>query len=195
MDDHPVFEKIKQCLCKIIPAHDGRSKISPLYFIVCLLFHLVGDTKKRSLESIRRHLKAITGENIARSSFWERLATKRTHKYLQQLAEILMKTLSEKMQVTSSLLETLKVKGIYLIDSSTITLWDGAKDALPGTFFTAGIKWHACFNLITGALQEFKLTPASTHDSQVLPTLSYYAGSLLIFDLGYWDFHWFAALR
>src|SRR6185369_9792387 len=77
---------------------------------------------------------------------------------------------------------------------STITLWDGAKELFPGTFYSAGIKWHACFNLFTGALKEFKLTPASTHDSCVLPQLDQYVGSLLIFDLGYWDFAFFEAL-
>ena len=48
------------------------------------------------------------------------------------------------------LLKKLEVSAIWIIDSSTITLRDDARKRFPGTGSKAGIKWHACFNALSG---------------------------------------------
>jgi IS4 transposase len=69
-----------------------------------------------------------------------------------------------------------------------MTLWARAKDRFPGTRTAAGIKWHASFDLFTGLLTWFQLTPTKTHDRKCFPDVKLLKGKLVLFDLGYWDY-------
>jgi hypothetical protein len=75
-----------------------------------------------------------------------------------------------------------------VVDSSSITLLPGAKNAFPGTRTKASIKWHASFDILTGLLVWFQLTPGKRHDSKCFPEITSLKGKLVIFDLGYWDY-------
>jgi len=148
----------------------------------------VSDTKKSCLESIRRGMKAHFETDISRSAFWERLTTKRLKLWLQQLLEVLI---TQKFSILGGCewQQQLGVTKIWVIDSCSFSLWDGAKADYPGTRTTAGIKWHACFDLMqSGSLVWSKLTPTTTNDSQCFPDIHQLKGGLAIFDLGYWDF-------
>jgi hypothetical protein len=137
---------------------------------------------------MRRTIKAQTGINISRSAFWERISSKRHEHFLQLILNSLMAKIYTPINSGQVLLKKLKVLNIFIIDSCTFSLWDGAKGKYPGTFTTAGIKYHACFNLMNLTLDWFKITPSSTHDSQCFPDLNRLKNSLIIFDLGYFDF-------
>ena len=180
--------QLKQGIQKIVPATDSRSSIPPLDFVTHLIFCHVSDTKKPCLESIRRSMKLQFNTHISRSAFWERLTTKRLHNWLQLLVESLMGTLTCSALGGDKWALKLGVTKIWVIDSCSFTLWDGAKEDYPGTRMSAGIKWHACFDLVCGKLVWSQLTPTSTNDSQCFPHLSNIKGGLAIFDLGYWDF-------
>ena len=86
------------------------------------------------------------------------------------------------------LLKKLGVKAIWIIDSSTITLQDNAKKRFPGTGAKAGIKWHACFNALSGVMEWFRLTPSSTNDRKCFPNVALLENKLIISDLGYFDY-------
>ena len=75
-----------------------------------------------------------------------------------------------------------------MVDSSSFSLWDGAKNDFPGVRTTAGIKWHTCVDIMTGKLHWFELSPSSTHDRKCFPNLAKLGSKLVIVDLGYWDF-------
>lgn len=188
MGNHNILVKIKQTLIKLIPSKDSRTNISPLDFVVSLIFCYTGDSKTPSLESIRREIKFNLNQNICKSSFWERLSRKRLKNFLYIVVSALIVELSMKTLNGIDLLTSLGVIQILLIDSSSISLWDGAKEDFPGTRTTAGIKWHACFDLLTGIMTWFQLTPTSTNDSKCFPGIQDLKGKLLIFDLGYWGF-------
>ncbi|MGK5091690.1 hypothetical protein WDW89_06690 [Deltaproteobacteria bacterium TL4] len=160
------LKQIKQELATIIPAKDGRSPISPLAFVVNLIFCYLGDTKKTSLETIRRQMMGRLKTNISRGAFWERLARNRLKHFLIMVVSTLISKLSGCLMIGSEILPILGISGILLVDSSSFTLWDGAKNAYPGTFTNAAIKWHECFDLLSGKLNWFKLTAGSTHDRQ-----------------------------
>ncbi len=188
MQDDNILGQVKQTLEGIVPKEDERTPIGPFDFVVSLIFSYSGDTKTSSLEGIRRHLKSVTNENICRSSFWERLGTRRMEGFLETIVTALMLQLISPPLVGMELLILLGVSGILMVDSSSITLGDGAKHNFPGSRTKAGIKWHACFNLLTGVLTWFKLTPASTSDNICFPSLVGVKGKLFLFDLGYWSF-------
>ncbi|RUM93872.1 MAG: hypothetical protein DSZ28_06145, partial [Thiothrix sp.] len=82
-----------------------------------------------------------------------------------------------------------------LIDSSAITLLDGAKKSYPGSRSYAGIKWHACFNLLSGKMEWFSTSASSVHDRRHFPDIDLLKGNLILFDLGYWDYALFDAIN
>ena len=87
-----------------------------------------------------------------RSAFWERLARHRLQTLLQGVVAQLMGTLTTSALIGEQLLARLGVSRIELVDSSSITLWDGAKQAYPGTRTTAGIKWHLALDVLSGGM-------------------------------------------
>ncbi len=99
-----------------------------------------------------------------------------------------MSQMSTSALIGTELLRSLGVGGIWLVDSSSISLWDGAKAAFPGTRTQAGIKWHASVELLTGVMNWFKLTPTSRHDRTCFPDIGSLKEVLVIFDLGYFDY-------
>lgn len=139
------------------------------------------------MDAIRRNLKNLTGQDISRSSFWERLARKRLTKFLRLVITELLKQLGASIIDGGNLLEKLNVTEILVIDSSYFTLWDGAKKKFPGVSTNAGVKLHVCFDILAGKLHWFEITPGSTHDRKCFPDLKSLVGKLIISDLGYWD--------
>jgi hypothetical protein len=182
------LDVLKECLEKVVPSQDGRTTINPLEFIVCLVFCYLGDSKTFALEAIRRFMKASLDKQISRSAFWERLAGDRLKNHLRGVVAELMVTLTSSVTVGHQLLKHLGVTAIWLTDSSSIKLWASAKNHFPGTRTAAGIKWHATFDLLTGMLTWFQLTPTATHDRKCFPAVELLKGKLVIFDLGYWDY-------
>lgn len=195
MTEPNILQTLKQILSSLLPNKDGRSSVSPLDFVIHLIFCYSGDSKTSSLESIRREMKSRLDLNLSKSAFWERLSRNRLKHFLKQVVSHLMSQLATTTLQSVDVLTGLGVSQILLVDSCTISLWDGAKTSYPGTLTKAGIKWHACFDLLSGVLYWFELTPSSTHDSQCFPEIEKLKGKLLIFDLGYWDFGLLLALE
>ncbi len=188
MSEPSSLEVLKQTFERTIPAEDIRATVKPLEFIVCLVFCYLGDSKTFALESIRRSMKGQLGKAISRSAFWERLSRNRLKHYLREVVAELMTQFSAMTLKSGVLLSSLGVSAIWVIDSSTITLQSGAKKHFAGTGTAAGIKWHACIDVLTGTLNWFELTASRRHDRKCLPEMSLLSGKLLIFDLGYWDY-------
>jgi hypothetical protein len=188
MNENNPLVILKQCFEKIVPTKDSRTTINPLEFIVSLVFCYLGDSKTFSLEAIRRSMMSYLNRSMSRSAFWERLAGNRLKKYLRLVVAELMSQLTGSVVRGSDLLEQLGVTAVWLMDTSSITLCDKAEDNFPGTRTAAGIKWHGSFDLLTGLLTWFTLTPSSTHDRKCFPPLEMLTGKLVIFDLGYWDY-------
>ena len=179
---------LKQSFRCVLPAHDGRCTLSPLEFVTGLVFCFLSDTKSFGLESIRRYLMGQFNVSISKGAFWERLSGQRLNEQLHQVLAQLMRRLSRQVPVGANLLTSLKVGGIYLIDSSSISLWDGAREVYPGTRTTAAVKWHACIDVLSGQSRWFEVSPGSRNDRKCFPPLELLAGTLVLFDLGYWDY-------
>jgi hypothetical protein len=116
------------------------------------------------------------------------MAGNRLKQNLQSVIAELMGRLAASVQVSETILKQLGVNAIEVVDSSSITLLPGAKNAFPGTRTKASIKWHASFDILTGLLVWFQLTPGKRHDSKCFPEITSLKGKLVIFDLGYWDY-------
>jgi hypothetical protein len=188
MDKDNTLELVKQALHGLLPYNDGRARIQLQDFLTALIFCFTGDSKTLSIDAMRRTMMDHLKTNIPRSTFWERLATKSLTKNLQNILSYFMGTVELPFLKGQVLLKALNVSSIRIIDSSSVALWDGLKGTLPGTRTTAGIKWHSCFDLLTGMLTWFDLSSTSDHDRKYFPNVEDLRGVLMIFDLGYFDY-------
>lgn len=171
-----------------MPKNDGRVKISNLQIIVHLVFIFSTDNKQSSIAGMLRAIKEKTGISINRGSFWERLAGNHLKNIMESLVAALMTNTIGAALSTTQMLQLLKVDGILILDSSTITLTDLAKKHFPGTGGKAGIKWHTCFDLFSGKSIWFELSESRKHDSNFFPPLELLKNKLIIFDLGYFEY-------
>ena len=188
MSENNILNVLKQCFEKIIPIKDTRTTITPLEFAINLVFCYLGDSKTFSLEAIRRSMIAHLNKSISRSAFRERLSGNRLKKHLREVVAELMSQLTTSVSVGRGILKKLDVSAVWLVDSSSITLLTGAKKTYPGTRTKASIKWHAGFDIMTGLLIWFQLTPGKRHDRKCFPEPASLKGKLVIFDPGYWDY-------
>ena len=190
-----ILEILKQTLKNAIPTHDRRTTLPHLEFVCGIIFCFIGDTKTSSIESIRRFMIYTFEVRISKGAFWERLSRKRFRNILQTILADLIKKMPSLTIIGEEILDKLKVSSILLIDSSSITLWDGAKKSYPGSRSYAGIKWHACFNLLSGKMEWFSTSASSAHDRKHFPDIDLLKGKLILFDLGYWDYGLFDAIN
>lgn len=193
MDLGTSLNGFRQCF-DVIPENDDRSIIGPRQFVISLICGLNAmDRGKRTLGTLRRGITKATGTEIWRGGFWERLATERLFGFLLLLVQAAMQQMSNVIlpgAELQSLMAFLKVKGILVLDSSSITLPAMAGAVFPGprkNVAPAVVKWHHCFDLFGGSIKWFDLSPGTSHDSNHFPDLSLLVGFLIIFDLGYFD--------
>ena len=190
-----ILEILKQTLKNAIPAHDRRTTLPHLEFVCGIIFCFIGDTKTSSIESMRRSMIYAFGIRLSKGAFWERLSRNRLRNILQNILKDLITNIPSLAVIGEEILDKLKVSSILLIDSSSITLWDGAKKSYPGCRSYAGIKWHACFNLLSGKMEWFSTSASSAHDRKYFPDIDLLKGKLIVFDLGYWDYGLFDAIN
>jgi DDE family transposase len=186
-----ILEAIRDCF-NSIPDEDRRSRVPPFEFVAALVFAIGEDLGPRSLTFLRRKVGDLTGVLLGRSSFWERLATQRLTEMLSFIVSQLMVSLGKKIGLSRAILASLGVSGLYVLDSTSSTLPEGAAKDFPAprkNVVPAAIKWHALFDFFSGTVAWFDLTPAKVHDRNGFPPFEVLPkGVLLIFDLGYWDY-------
>ena len=194
--DASILSRIRQSFLGV-PEEDGRASIGPRLFLIKLIMAMVNDSNRRSLANLRRQLLASVDGGLARSSFWQRLSSRRLTKFLTQTIRQLVAGLAGKLSVNADILGKLGVRSVYLHDSSSITLPKKARGHFPAprnNVIPAATKWHLCLNLFSGIGEWFCLTEATCHDRNGFPPLEMLKGALIIFDLGYWDYQLLADL-
>jgi len=190
-----LIKQLKQLIIDSAPKPDRRTNIDPKSLAICAIVSLSGDNKSFSLESIRRELMLMTGKEISRSAFWERLTTNRLFGMLVKIFSKISNMLPTHSISSDKILKKLEVEGISLFDASTVTLPDDAKKSFPGAFTESGLKLHLEMDANTGRFNWAALTSASVHDRTCLPDLESLVGRLSIFDLGYYDWGYYNDLN
>ena len=122
------------------------------------------------VELSARQQAGLTGESAAYDegtsvadnqpqAFWERLSQQCLNTFLLKTVSALMSHLYQGVDCRQQQFRSLGVCGIEWIDSTSFHLHDSVAGTFPGTFNVAGIKWHACFNLLSGALDLVRVFP------------------------------------
>ncbi|MGK5089568.1 transposase [Bdellovibrionota bacterium FG-2] len=192
------LDELKNHFCEI-KNDDPRANIGTRDFIATLVFCFSRDKEKcRTLDCIRKFVQTTLCINISRGGFWERVATHKLQDTMRGVVASLLQSFAGGLEITCGLLKVLRVSGILLLDSSSSTLPKAAKKNFPAPIknvVPASIKLHLCFDLFSGSINWFKLTPAKSHDRKSFPPLQKLIGKLIIFDLGYWDYQLLADIK
>ena len=139
----------------------------------------------------------LLGISITRQAIEQRF-TPEAAETLKSVLDAAASTIVSADPQTLPLLE--KFKGVYLQDSSWITLPDSLHEAWEGGSKknkpnTAAVKLHLRFDITTGTFEHFQLTDGVTADSTIekqIATLP--PGSLRLADLGYYSLDTFNKL-
>lgn len=190
-----LIDQIREIISSAAPKTDRRMSIHPLDFLGCLIFGFMGDSKKFTLESVRRLLIAETGANLSRSAHWERLGSSGVSTSLSKILAHVMSLMADRIGLTPELRAALGVSGISIFDSSIVTLPSRASATFDGTFTDAGLKFHLEMDAASGAVNWSLLSAASVHDNCGFPTIQSLSGRLSIFDLGYFDWERFVQIK
>lgn len=140
-----------------------------------------------TLENLAQRAAAL-GEPITAQGLDLRF-TDATARCLKRLLEEALAQLVEADPVALALFKRF-AGGVFLLDSSTVTLPLALAEAYPGCGSSAGataaLKVHVCWNVSTGALYHLEVSPARRHDrASQGQALSLPSGALRIADLGY----------
>lgn len=164
--------------------------------IVCLVWTLIlgfGTGSKRSIASLRRTYQAISGHLLARSSFHDRL-TPALAELMRLLLEQVLKLQREKMPNFHG--EFMRgFDRLLAMDATILRLHDLLTGSYPGcrtNHSPAAAKLHMVMNVVDGSPNRIRLTDERCGDGGPWKRLGgWVKGSLLLFDLGYYDFHFF----
>ena len=182
------LEELKQVFFEILSINESTAKIPTFELITCLVFHFCSQTHDfYSLEGIRRELINQTNTIIKKTSFSDRLNTKKLNLFLTEILSELTSRLNQFPVRGEELCKILSVEDLILLDSSSSLLPESAKLHFPGTFTKASFKYHLCFSLLSGFIPWMDYSEGSSHDSNHFPFLELVKNKLILFDLGYYD--------
>ena len=162
--------------------------------IVLLVWTLVlgfSNGTRRKIASLRRQYQQASGTTIARSSFHDRLNV-RLERLMKMLVDWMLKLRAEKtVREVSSRFQGFRE--LLACDSTVFRLHDLLREELPSTQDgQAAAKLHVVANVIEGKPNKIRLTGQTTHDTGPWKKLGgWVRDSLLLLDLGYYDFHLF----
>jgi len=164
-----------------------------LYLLVwTLILGLPKGAKKRSLDGLRVAYEDTRGDTLARSSFYERL-NKPLAKLLKVLVEALLALAPPRYQLSGGFLAGFA--DVLAMDATVLRLHEllALRFAATRTNHTkAAAKLHMVMSVLDYSPRKVKLSAERVGDTAPWKRMGrWVAGCLLLFDLGYYEFHLF----
>ncbi len=190
---HKLFQIRHVLLPQCKGTRDQRERVlTRTRFALALIFGCILPAgKDRSIDGLCREVKRFTRKRITRCCFHKRLNTKILTEYLMAIFSELVKQITESDSATyREIARQLSVRRIVVLDSTNNSLPDRARETFPGprtNKIPASIKVHGLYSLTDNILKWVHLSPAKMHDRKHFPETHLLVGSLVIFDLAYWD--------
>lgn len=156
-----------------------------LFWVLTLGFAVGED---RSIEALRQsYLQFGGGELILTyASFHGWFAASLTA-FLRKVLDHALEDLSQSSDRLDGRLD--RFRDVFIPDTTVVTLYQSLTDAYPGSGDDhAGAKLHGVESVSTGLPTQFSITDARTHESTQLSTGKWLAGSLLLYDQGFFDY-------
>lgn len=197
---------IRGTLLKLFPASQIRAlaretgavvrmrKVDPfdLFWTIVLGFGVDG---ARSFNTLRRRYQQTTGERLEESSFQERFNTGLARMFKQLADNALQWSLSGGPQLRGALG---RFRDVLVTDATVVRLHDLLEKAFPAcrtNHTRAAAKLHVVMNLQGAGRQSVRLTSERAHENKVMQIGSWVKDRLMLFDLGFYDFHLFARIH
>jgi len=166
--------------------------------VVALFWTLVlgfGVGESRSLAGLRRAYQRATGQCLEESSFYDRLNV--------GLVKLLKAALEHAFAAMTSTPRALQgplagFRDLLLTDATVIRVHALLAREFPGcrtNHTAAAVKLHTIMSATGASRQSVRLTSERRHENRVLTIGEWIAGSLLVFDLGYYDFGLFSRIQ
>ena len=171
-----------------------RRKIDPVQFFWTLVLGF-GTGKERQIAGMRRAYQASSGARLVPSSFYDRF-TPSLVMYLKGVLEYLMERVSTPSHGLRGILKGFK--DLLIVDTTVIRLHDVLKKAFAAcrtNHTKAAAKVHVVMSVLGRGPRTIKITGERTHDSRKFRVGPWCRDRLLIFDLGYYRFGLFDAIR
>ena len=164
--------------------------------VVCFVWTLImgfGAGSKRTIASLRRTYQVMSGHRIARSAFFDRFTPQLTKLLLHLLNEVLRQQREKVPRIFGE-----RMRGferILAMDATVRRLHHLLSDTFPGcrtNHSPAAAKLHMVMNVVDGSPNRIRITSERTGDAAPWKRVgSWVKGSLMLFDLGYYNFHLF----
>ena len=169
-----------------------RVEIVALFWVLLLTLET---RRKRCIADLRRAYSKATGTTLAASAFYGRLS--------QNLARLLRLLVDEALKVAmdsacagQAFLE--QIRDVLCVDTTVVRLHDALAGHWPAcrtNHTLAAAKLHLVLNVQGCGPQSVKLSAERVHDGPQLRAGAWVRGRLLLFDLGYYRYQLFAAIR
>ena len=170
---------------------ERKVDIVALFWTVVLGF-AVGE--ERTLAGLRRAYERVTGQRLEESSFYDRF----TPGLARLLKAAVADGLEKMMPKARALRGPLAVfRDLVLTDATVMRLKDllaGVYPACRTNHTQAAVKLHAVVSVTGASRQAVKLTAERRPDGKVLRVGPWVRGRLLLFDLGYFRYQFFACI-
>ena len=166
--------------------------IVALFWAVVLGF---GMGRKRTISGMRRLYEKATGQTIEESSFYSRLNAC----FAKMMRMCLAHGLSLSLGVGRALRGRLAAfRDVIMTDSTVVRLYDLLARLFPASgakHGKAALKTHVIMSVTGAGKQSVKVTSGRRHDGPVFRVGRWVAGKLLLFDLGYFNYHLFSCIE
>ena len=169
-----------------------KVKIDALFWTVVLGF---GTGRKRTLAGLRRAYEKTTGQRVEESSFYNRFTPGLVRMLKHAAAEAFVQSLGVGRALQGHLAA---FRDVILTDSTVVRLHDFLEKVYPAcrtNHTLAALKAHAIMSVTGAGKQSIKVTSERCHDGPVFKVGQWVAGTLLLFDLGYYRFQLFSCIR
>ena len=169
-----------------------RQRKVDVYALVWALVLGFQTGSKRTIEALRGAYQRSSGQDIARSAFYDRLTPKLAG-LLRILAMRAMEQLGEAIPSTQGYLAGFR--DLLAIDSTVLKLHDWLSKSYAATRTNSNksaAKLHMVMSVLDGSPRRVKLTPERTNDRSPWKRVGRWVeGRLLLFDLGYYSYSLF----
>jgi IS4 transposase len=160
-------------------------------FVALLFGQLSGAESLRAIESgIESHacrLYHLGACEVSRSTLSDANARRPYAVFMEVLAELM-----DRCEVS---LGRKVADAVHLIDSTSLRLNSLSADWAQFSSGVSGAKLHIVYNPDSGCPNFAEVTPANVNDITVAKTMPIRPGATYVFDLGYYDYGWWADLN
>ncbi len=189
----PTQGHIEAAIASILPAEQirglaqemgvvmRRRKVDIAQFIRALVLGFCLD-RSRTLNGLRQAYQLLTGDSLARSSFYARFTAA-----LVQLLEVVVANALSEPQAPKVRDAFGAFREVLALDSCIMRLHDALSSKYPGLWHPAGVKLTMLCNVVGRTAHSLRLSPGRTADVHLFDLKMCQPGRLFIFDLGFFQ--------